>query len=109
MYKITCNKCEATYIGETSRNANSRGKEHKNDYDNDRDNSIMLRHTQLHHRHDVNKPEYTMTVKQIYGNKCMDRQIAEAIQINNIPNLDRINTKIDYKQHRLPRASLTWE
>jgi len=50
-----------------------------------------------------------MTVKQIYGNKCMDRQIAEAIQTNNIPNLDRINTKIDYKQHRLPRASLTWE
>ena len=68
----------------------------------------MLRHTRTHHRDDENKPDYTMTVKQIYTNKCMDRQISEAIQINNIPFLDRINTRTEYTQNRIVRASLTW-
>ena len=68
----------------------------------------MLRHTQTHHKDDTDKPEYTMTVKQIYTNKCMDRQISEAIQINNIPFLDRINTRVEYTQNRIVRASLTW-
>ena len=109
VYYITCNKCQGTYVGETSRNANSRGKEHLNDYDTNRDNSIMLRHTQTHHARDTNKPQYTMTVKQIYGNRCMDRQLSEAIQINNTPQIDRINTKIEYQHHKIPRAELTWQ
>ena len=33
VYSIKCNKCTAEYIGESSRNANTRGKEHKQDYD----------------------------------------------------------------------------
>ena len=89
IYTITCNKCQSKYVGESSRNANSRGKEHQNDYDTDRDSSIMSRHTQAHHKDDTDKPEYTMTVKQIYANKCMDRQISEAIQISSIPHLER--------------------
>ena len=109
VYSITCNKCPAEYIGESSRNANTRGKEHKQDYDTQKERSVMLRHTQTHHRDDTDKPEYTMTVKQIYTNKCMDRQISEAIQINNIPFLDRINTRIEHVQNRLTRPSFTWE
>ena len=52
-----------------------------------------------------------MTVKQIYGdNKCMDRQIAEGIHINNVPNKDHINNKqVDYKQNRIPRTMFSWE
>ena len=69
----------------------------------------MLRHTQTHHKDDTEKPVYTMTVKQIYANKCMDRQISESIQINNIPFIDRINTKIEHIQNRLPRPSFTYE
>ena len=92
IYQITCNKCPAVYIGESSRNGNSRGREHINDYETEKDCSIMQRHTQSHHKHDTTAPKYTMTVKQIYGdNKCMDRQIAEGIHINNVPNKDRIN------------------
>ena len=69
----------------------------------------MQRHTQTCHKHDAIKPEYTMTVKQIYGDKCMDRQISEAVQINNIPEIDKINNKTEYKQNRVIRASLTWD
>ena len=71
----------------------------------------MQRHTQSHHKHDTNAPKYTMTVKQIYGdNNCMDRQIAEGIHINKVPNKDCINNKqVDYKQNKIPRAVFSWE
>ena len=101
--------CKAIYIGESARNANSRGGEHLKDYETNKDCSIMLRHTQLHHQHDTHAPSYTMTVKQIYGNKCMDRQISESIQINNIPNRYRINNKTEYRQNRVTRTQFTWE
>ena len=109
VYTIKCNKCTAQYIGESSHNAYTRGKEHKQDYDTKRECSVMLRHTQTHHKDDTDKPEYTMNVTQIYTNKCMDRQISEAIQINNVPFIDRINSKIEYTQNRLPVTSFTWE
>ena len=109
IYHITCNKCQAIYVGESARNGNSRGKEHVNDYITNRNCSIMQRHTQTHHKNDTNRPEYTMTIKQIYGNKCMDRQLSEAIQINSIPEAAKINNKTEYKQHHVPRASLSWK
>ena len=107
IYYITCNKCQAIYVGESARNGNSRGKEHFNDYITNKDSSIMQRHTQTHHRHDTDKPEYTMTVKQIYGNNSMDRQLSEAIQINNIPEIAIINNKTEYKQYHVPQTSLS--
>ena len=109
IYHITCNECGAIYVGESSRNANSRGKEHLTDYETNKDCSVMRRHTQLRHANDTKTPEYTMTVKQIYGDKCFDRQLSENIQINNIPNKDRINSKIDWHVNRCVRATLTWE
>ena len=108
IYYITCNTCRAQYVGESSRNGNTRGKEHLNDYETNRDSSIMLRHIQTHHRHDEQRPTFTMTITQIYNNRCMDRQLSEAIQINNIPDEDRINNKTEYIQHIFPRTSLTW-
>ena len=109
IYKITCDRCQAYYIGESARNANSRGREHLNDYETNKDCSIMQRHTQLHHQHDTHAPKYTMTVKQIYRDKCMDRQIPESIQINNIPNRYRINNKTEYRQNRVTRTQFTWD
>ena len=73
VYQISCKECPAVYIGESARNANCRGREHIKDYETNKDCSIMQRHTQLHHQHDTNRPKYTMTFKQIYGDRCMDR------------------------------------
>ena len=103
-------QCPAKYVGESARNAISRGREHFRDYLNNRDSSVMLRHSKTHHPNfDPNNPNYTMTVKQIYGNRCMDRQISESIQINNVPQIDLINNKLEHIQQKLPRAALTWE
>ena len=95
VYNIICQKCQSIYIGESSRNAISRGKEHKQDFDTNKETSIMLRHIKTHHQHDTNKPEFKMIVTHIYNNNSMDRQISEAIQINNIPKQQIINTKIE--------------
>ena len=107
IYHITCNECGAVYVGESSRNANSRGKEHLTDNETNKDCSVMRRHTQLRHANDTKTPEYTMTVKQIYGDRCFDRQLSENIQINKVPNRDRINSKIDWHINKLPRATLS--
>ena len=108
VYNIICQKCQSIYIGESSRNAISRGKEHKQDFDTNKETSIMLRHIKTHHQHDTNKPEFKMIVTHIYNNNSMDRQISEAIQINNIPKQQIINTKIEFRHAKLPRQELTW-
>ena len=110
VYHILCNQCQAVYVGESSRNGNSRGKEHINNFINKRECSVMLRHNKTHHPNcDQNNPNFTMTVKQIYESRSIDRQISEAIQINNVPHLELINNRQEYQQTKLPRAELTYE
>ena len=110
VYNISCSLCPSVYVGESSRNANSRGKEHINDYINKRDCSVMLRHNKTHHpNYDQNNPNFTMTVKQIYNDRSIDRQISEAIQINNVPHPELINNRQEYQQTNLPRAELVIE
>ena len=110
VYNIKCNQCQAIYVGESSRNAISRGREHLRDYQNNRDCSVMLRHCKTHHpNYDANTPDFSMKVKQIYKNRCMDRQISESIQINRVPHLELINNRHEHIQQKLPRAALTWE
>ena len=104
-YKITCNKCPAVYIGETSRNGITRGKEHVTDFINKRDHSIMLRHAQTCHPEEINNtPNFSMTITNIYKNKPLDRQLSEAIQINNLKEEHKINGKTEYINHILPRT-----
>ena len=70
----------------------------------------MLRHNKTHHPNcDQNNPNFTMTVKQIYNDRSIDRQISEAIQINNVPHPELINNRQEYQQTNLPRAELVIE
>ena len=62
-----------------------------------------------HPNYDQNNPNFTMTIKQIYDSRSIDRQISEAIQINNVPHLELINNRQEYQQTKLPRAELTYE
>ena len=110
IYKIQCNKCPSQYIGESSRNAISRGREHLNDYKYKREHSVMLRHTKTCHPDDINNPpDFKMTVTQIYKNRPLDRQISEAIQISNLTDENRINNKQEYVCHKLAATTLIWE
>ena len=47
----------------------------------------MLHHSVQHHpNYDPNNPDFTMTVENIYGDKSIDRQLSESIQIYEVPN-----------------------
>ena len=96
-------------VGESARNAYTRGKEHINEFKNKQESSIMQRHNRECHANN-NDITYTMQVKNIYGDNSFERQISEGIQINNITKIDlRINNKSEWSQNEIPRASLTWE
>ena len=96
-------------MGESARNANTRGKEHLNEFKNKRETSVMLRHIKQCHENSNNDVTFSMNVTHIYGDNCFERQISEGIQINNTPAMLRINNKSEWTQNKIPRASLTWD
>ena len=70
----------------------------------------MLLHCVQHHpNYDPNNPDFTMTVENIYGDKSIDRQLSESIQIYEVPNLELINNKLEYQQTTIPRAEISSE
>ena len=95
-YSITCDKCGAVYIGETGRNAYTRGLEHDRDYKNKSKNSVLWRHTSQHHIDDDVPPTYTMRVTSIQQNDATMRQVVEGIQIQKVPADDIINNRTEW-------------
>ena len=61
-YKYVCNKCSATYIGETSRNLYTRGLEHQDKFEKRKPDSFMYNHQEEHHPGD--QPDYNVSVVQ---------------------------------------------
>jgi hypothetical protein len=84
-YTLNCEECGdeiAAYIGETGRNAYSRGCEHLDNLNaKDEEKSVLWLHSKYHHqeREDV---EYTMRVTGGYK-EPLDRQLMERVQISN--------------------------
>ena len=109
IYNIICDKCGSKYVGESARNANTRGKEHLNEFKYKQESSIMLRHIKQCHENSNNDVTFTMKVTHIYGDNCFERQISEGIQINNTPAMLRINNKSEWTHKRIPRPTLTWD
>ena len=95
-YSLTCDNCGAVYIGETGRNAYTRGLEHDRDYKNKSKNSVLWRHTSQHHSDDDVPPTYTMRVTSIQQNDATMRQVVEGIQIQKVPADDIINNRTEW-------------
>ena len=95
-YSITCDKCGAVYIGETGRNAYTRGVEHDNDLRNKSKNSVLWRHTSQEHHDDDTPPTYTMRVTAINTNDATMRQVVEGIQIQKISPDVIINNRSEW-------------
>ena len=82
-YSISCESCllagsSAQYIGESGRNAYSRGLEHQEDLRNEKEDSPLCKHCTL--VHDGEKPHFTMKVEKCFSS-CLERQVNEAVQI----------------------------
>ena len=104
-YELECQLCHHKYIGETSRSAYTRGKEHLRALQQKEENSVMWRHSC--DKHGGNVPGFTMNVTGIFRDDAMLRQISESVQINRVPQDRLINTRNKWSYVRIPRAVVT--
>ncbi len=103
-YDIECGECNAVYVGQTSKNAYSRGKEHARQMISG--TSPMSNHCRKEHAGD--EPFFKMNVTGSFGNDAMLRQISESVLIhhNRVGGRSTMNTKGEWNYIRLPRVQL---
>ena len=111
-YQIGCDLCDqtaiqtgrqsdrTTYIGETSRNLYTRGKEHQYNYVSENKESFMRDHQAEHH--DEQPPNFTAKVTGRYGD-CLTRQVAEGVAIRRCQTAV-LNSKSEWHQPSLWRV-----
>ena len=100
-YEIKCSECEGVYIGETSRNAFSRGLEHKRSVSKKDKNSALYMHSVEKHG---GKNKFSMKVTGAYRGDALKRQITESIKIEKSRHL--LNRRDEWRQVKLPRLAL---
>ena len=104
-YNLWCDECGekvAVYMGETGRNAFSRGEEHLSYLEaRDEDKSVLWLHSVHHHqsRHDV---RYSMRVTGAFKDP-LDRQIMERVQIQNFKGPVLMNRRSEMGGVRVER------
>ena len=86
-----------TYIGETSRNLFTRGKEHQQKYDTENQDSFILKHQ--NEEHDCQPASFTTKVTGSYRD-CLSRQVAEGVAIRRSRN-KTLNSKSEWHQPSL--------
>ena len=91
-YELVCQVCHHQYIGETSRSAYTRGKEHLRALEQREETSVMWRHS---------------CDTGMFHNDAMLRQITESVRINKVEEGQLINTKGEWSYFRTPRAVVT--
>ena len=108
-YEMECGLCEesailtdkqadrTTYIGETSRNLFTRGKEHKQKYATENQDSFILQHQ--NEEHDCLPADFTAKVTGTYRD-CLSRQVAEGVAIRRCRN-KTLNSKSEWHQPSL--------
>ena len=104
-YELVCQVCHHKYIGETSRSAYTRGKEHLRALEQREEGSVMWRHSCDKHGGDV--PGFIMNVTGMFQNDAMLRQITESVRIHQVTEGQLINTKGEWSYFQIPRAVVT--
>ena len=104
-YRIVCKTCEennqvAHYIGETSRNMYSRGKEHLQQYSSRSKASALWAHCVKFH--DSAPATFIMQLTGVFSSS-LRRQIAEGVQIRNFVGII-MNRKSEYRMPAVART-----
>ena len=94
-----------TYVGETSRNAFTRGREHLTDLHKRNVKSPLHLHNVEKHS-DAPPPGFVMRVTGVYGGDATKRQVRESVLIQKIPEDGMINRRDEWRQIKLPRVAL---
>ena len=108
-YEISCNKCKKVYIGETCKNAYTRGKQHKNQLQTQDKDSVLYRHNQQdHHQEETTTTTFKMNVLQSHRS-ALCRQITEAVKIDKTPNDKLINNKAEWGHNKVVKMQTVYE
>ena len=105
-YQLECRLCPDTdrtlYIGETSRNLFTRGKEHTAKYEGKKEDSFMLKHHR--EKHVGQDAVFEGKVTGVYRD-CLSRQVSEGVQIRrNAGDMNIMNSKSEWHQPALWRV-----
>ena len=106
-YAIKCEseQCMFVYNGQSGKNAFSRGKEHIEDYHQQRNATAMWSH--CIEQHEGIRPTFSMEVVETCRNDAMKRQILEAIHINETDPSISMNSRTEWNFVQLPRLNVT--
>ena len=94
IYEWVCRKCDAKYVGETSRNFYSRSLEHIDKLMSKSDESFIFNHQRECHQ--GQEPDFKVRVLKSFQD-ALSRQVYEGVHIRNIQG-QSLNTKLDYYQ-----------
>ena len=105
-YEILCEKCKKVYIGETSKNAYTRGQQHKRLLQTKDKQSVLYRHIQQDHQDETTT--FKMKVLQTHRS-ALCRQITEAVKISRTPRDKLINNKTEWGHNKIVRTQMVYE
>ena len=103
-YELVCQECKDKYIGETSRSAYSRGKEHRQAMEREEEGSVLRRHADEKHEGDL--PQFTMNVTGVFRNDALLRQTTESVIIGRVEPGKLINSKTEWNHVNIPHTSV---
>ena len=98
---------KAVYFGESGKNAYSRGKKHVEDFQGGLSSHCMTIHQKTHH---PDAPKLLSNFRMVPVRQFMtpiDRQVSEALMINNSEVDILMNSGSEWRTGRLPRAAVT--
>ena len=105
-YEVRCKRCNERYIGETARNAFTRGREHMSGIIKKSKDSVFHLHNIEKHNGSGRVSDYEMKVTKVYSGDATKRQVSEAIQIQHAQGAV-MNRHDEWRQVKLPRIQLS--
>ena len=105
-YEVRCKRCNERYIGETARNAFTRGREHMSGIIKKSKDSVFHLHNIEKHNGSGRVSDYEMKVTKVYSGDATKRQVSEAVQIQHAQGAV-MNRHDEWRQVKLPRIQLS--
>ena len=97
-------KKEKIYIGETSCNAYTRGKEHLASLSRSEESSVLWKHSKEKHNGSI--PQFYISVKGQFKDDAMLRQVSKAVMINKEGKENVMNSKNEWNCINLPHVAV---
>ena len=106
-YEVRCKRCGDRYIGETARNAYTRGMEHRDGIEKrSKESPFHVHDMERHGGVSEGAAGYEMKVTGVFGGDATKRQVAEAVHIQHARG-ELINRQDEWRQVKLPRIELS--